>query len=364
MKFTFLISTALYTAASAQHLASSYAHYAKELHASASRLEFDRALKEAHLGGRGLQGPPGPSNSGSVPSSDCDTTDGDVCANDGSSNYVDRTNLSYDLTTGKFSGSMVTNECNDQLRQYGFSSASCEEQTVPAPSVTSTPSGTPLLGRIAMTLSGGVNIYSAFEAGFNDCDVDGQPCACSGASCPGGMDVKTCEEHLYHACTSDVVYQMFMDSCGGHATPYHIHTDPICNYESSDNGHSTLVGVSMDGYGIYGKFETDQQRPCDLDVCHGHVGFVPVQEEHGVTKSVEVYHYHVQDSDVYPYTWTLGCYGDPKTPIDLETCKSLYDDCDDDLYTVETGDGTFEVDLYCPCFEVVQEGCDSQTATM
>ena len=47
---------------------------------------------------------------------------------------------------------------------------------------------------------------------------------------------------------------MFMDSCGGHANPYHIHTDPICNYETdSATGHSTLLGVSLDGYGIYGK---------------------------------------------------------------------------------------------------------------
>ena len=35
------------------------------------------------------------------------------------------------------------------------------------------------------------------------------------------------------------------------------------------------------------------------------------------------------------------------------------DDCDDDMYTVETDDGTFEADLYCPCFDVVQEGCDA-----
>ena len=255
--------------------AQSYAHYAKELHASKTRHEFDRVL-------RGLQGPgpgPGPDNSnGSSPSSECDTTDGDTCDNDGSTNYCDTSKLSYDMSTGKFSGSVVTNECNDQLRQYKSASASCEEQTIPSPSATN-PGATPVLGRIAMTLSGGVNIYSAFEAGFNDCSTDGMPCACSGASCPGGMDVRTCEAHLDHSCTTTVDYEMFMDSCGGHAIPYHIHVDPVCNYISSDSGHSTLVGVSLDGYGIYGKFETANQRPCDLDVCHGHVGSVPVQEE-------------------------------------------------------------------------------------
>jgi len=212
-----------------------------------------------------------------------------------------------------------------------------------------------------MTLSGGVNIYSAFEAGFNDCAVDGMPCACDGASCPGGMDVKTCETHLDYACESEVAYEMFMDSCGGHAMPYHIHVDPVCNYEPAASGHSTIVGVSLDGYGIYGKFETANARPCDLDVCHGHVGEIPAQAEWGVDKSVTVYHYHVSDADVYPYTWTMGCYGSPDDPVDLDMCKSLYDECDDDdLFEVETADGTFQIDLYCPCFEVeVPEECEA-----
>ena len=90
------------------------------------------------------------------------------------------------------------------------------------------------------------------------------------------MDVGACEAHLHHSCTGTVNTGMFMDTCGGHADPYHIHTDPVCNYETdAGTGHSTLLGVSMDGYGIYGKFETLNQRPCDLDVCHGHVGSVP-----------------------------------------------------------------------------------------
>ena len=42
-------------------------------------------------------------------------------------------------------------------------------------------------------------------------------------------------------------YTMFMDACGGHAMPYHIHTDPLCNYEASAAGHSTIVGVLLDG---------------------------------------------------------------------------------------------------------------------
>jgi hypothetical protein len=126
-----------------------------------------------------------------------------------------------------------------------------------------------------------------------------------------------------------VATAMFMDSCGGHADPYHIHTDPICNYRTTESGHSTLVGVALDGYGIYGKFETGDQRPCDLDTCHGHVGPVPTDEEYGVYPSGDVYHYHVSDADTYPYTWTLGCFGSPDEHVTLETCKSLYDGCAD-----------------------------------
>lgn len=79
-------------------------------------------------------------------SSDCDTSDGDSCEKDGSTNYFDHAKLDYDLSTGKFSGTVVTNECNDQLRQYGFATASCDQQTIPAPSAAN-PGATPTLGR-------------------------------------------------------------------------------------------------------------------------------------------------------------------------------------------------------------------------
>ncbi len=54
-------------------------------------------------------------------------------------------------------------------------------------------------------------------------------------------------------------------TCTGHATPYHIHNDPACDYNKTAVGHSALVGVAMDGYGIYGKYETTGTVPTDLD---------------------------------------------------------------------------------------------------
>ena len=265
-------------------------------------------------------------------------------------------------------------QCNDKVRTLpdggsapGNNAVTCIEQTIPASSLTAQPAAIPTLGRAAMTISGGVNIYSAFEAGFNDCAGDqaaNMPCACDGASCAAGMDVGACEAHLHHSCTGTVSTGMFMDTCGGHADPYHIHTDPVCNYETdSSTGHSTLLGVSMDGYGIYGKFETLNQRPCDLDACHGHVGSVPSSSTYSVTSS-SVYHYHVSDYAGYPFTWTLGCYGNPTTATTLATCESLYDDCGssgttETIYT-DTHPTGLDVKLWCPCFEVpVFEGCAS-----
>ena len=149
---------------------------------------------------------------------------------------------SYSSATGKFSGSLTTNQCNDHERILpnggnapGNNAVNCIAQTIPAPSLTTQPAAIPNLGRAAMTISGGVNIYSAFEAGFKDCQNDqsaNMPCACTGAACDAGMDVGTCEAHLHHSCTGAVSTGMFMDTCGGHADPYHIHTDPICNYET------------------------------------------------------------------------------------------------------------------------------------
>ena len=144
------------------------------------------------------------------------------------------------------------------------------------------------------------------------------------------------------------------------------HTDPVCNYVTeSSSGHSTIVGVAADGYGIYGKFETADQRPCDLDVCHGHVGAVPATTTYGVSAGT-YYHYHVSDADTYPYTWILGCYGDPTTPVTLATCESLYDGCGSGGDTANIITDLYpsgkEVKLWCPCFDVdVPEGCELTT---
>ena len=44
---------------------------------------------------------------------------------------------------------------------------------------------------------------------------------------------------------------------------------------STTSGHSALVGIAMDGFGIYGAWESSGKTPTDLDSCHGHTGTVP-----------------------------------------------------------------------------------------
>ena len=181
-------------------------------------------------GGAPPSGDTAPASSGvggSTSSNLCSITSG-TCNTDGSSSSVDRSNLNFDADSGKFQGTFVTNQCNDHVREFtdgdtapGNNAVSCIEQTLPT--TTTTPSAIPTLGMAGLTLSGGVNIYSAFEAGFNDCATDGMPCACDGASCAAGMDVGSCEAHLEHECDEGTLEtRMFMDTCGGHADPYHM----------------------------------------------------------------------------------------------------------------------------------------------
>lgn len=385
MKTTLVVAAMTSTSVGAQRFVTSYGQHlhadfadqeiARALQGGGQRSRRDQAAEEMPTGGGGRGSGGSFRAEGSEDSTACAVTDG-YCEADGSSNSGAITDLTYDSDTGKFEGTITTNLCNDHPRAFedgtlfrGRTSVDCITQQIPAPKIDAAPHEIPLLGRTGMTLSGGVNIYSPFEAGFSDCSDEsmtyGRACACDGASCEGGLDVGSCEKHLEHSCSGDVESKMFMDTCGGHADPYHIHTDPMCNYVTDEStGHSTLLGVALDGHGIYGKFESHgDQRPCDLDACHGHVGMVPVNTEHGVVMT-EVYHYHVSDADVYPYTWTLGCYGDPEEPVSVETCEFLYDGCTNGetatVFTDEHPDG-LEVKLFCPCYESAPiEGCEER----
>ena len=119
-----------------------------------------------------------------------------------------------------------------------------------------------------------------------------------------------------------------------------------CLYEEAGE-HSTKVGETLDGtQDLFGKWEDySQQDLPSLDACGGHFGITP--ESDGET----VYHYHVQDKAPF----TFGCYGPNSdgSVVTLAQCKALYSDCDQASSTISitTSFGTFDYNLWCPCFD-------------
>jgi hypothetical protein len=83
----------------------------------------------------------------------------------------------------------------------------------------------------------------------------------------------------------------------GHPDPasmYHYHLEPVWLTRAST---SSLVGVLLDGFPVYGPTDADGTTPADLDVCHGHVG-TTVEFPDGL------YHYHTTDEAPY----ISGCF--------------------------------------------------------
>lgn len=264
------------------------------------------------------------------------------------------TSLSFSAETGLISGTIFT---------------------ASIPSVTTVPSGAALLGAVGYTTAEKL-VYGPFEAGFGSGPTatttrdtrPPYPCLSSGTYsgyCPGGMDVGTCEAGLYNSCPSNSVRdELFMDECGGHALPYHHHTDPVCLYDPDATGHSPLVGVMLDGRALYGRNEDTGTQPTDLDACGGHTGSVPAYADFGIDPDTSVYHYHVQLKPPY----LLGCFG----PVEsVAECKTLYASgtrkCDASTENVQLGESySLDYDLFCPCFdgyEVPEHAGTTYTAT-
>ena len=137
--------------------------------------------------------------------------------------------LTFSSSTGKLSGTI-------------------SDATIP--SVTTVPAAAAQLGTVGYSTDGKL-IYGPFEAGFGRSatatatrDTRPYPCESGGTYsgyCPGGIDVGTCEAGLFNSCPSGSVRtNLFMDECGGHANPYHYHTDMVCHYDPDAEGHSGL----------------------------------------------------------------------------------------------------------------------------
>lgn len=75
------------------------------------------------------------------------------------------------------------------------------------------------------------------------------------------------------------------DDCGGHVNPhvgYHYHAATGCSRTVDQaDGHAGLLGVALDGFGLYALADAGGKLPQDLDACRGH------------EDPTRGYHYHV-----------------------------------------------------------------------
>jgi hypothetical protein len=76
---------------------------------------------------------------------------------------------------------------------------------------------------------------------------------------------------------------------------YHYHLEPL--WLTAANGPSSLIGVLLDGFPVYGPKDSDGSTPSNLDSCNGH--------SHATADvSSGIYHYHA--TTAVPYL--SGCY--------------------------------------------------------
>ena len=79
---------------------------------------------------------------------------------------------------------------------------------------------------------------------------------------------------------------------------YHYHMEPF--WLTTTNGSSSLIGILLDGFPVYGPKDPDGTTPTNLDSCNGHTH---------ATADVPagIYHYHA--TTAVPYL--SGCYKEP-----------------------------------------------------
>lgn len=277
--------------------------------------------------------------------------DGEACPNDGSGNFIQYIDVTFDTQTGMWSGSILSNQCGDHEQgwyngEYLAAATPTAECTLWEFPTTDYPAAGSLLGALGVTVSGGISVNNPFEGGFQTglaCEQDDV------GDCDAGVDVVTCFSELAQECGyENIDWGFYEDTCGGHAVPYHYHGDLVCNYDDeSSSSHSELVAIALDGRGLYGKFEGDGEKPNDLDACSGHYGPVPAFTGPGgeeFESAENVYHYHTNDQ----MPNLLVCYGPAET---IQDCKDLYPDtCDDGTINICTDMGEIDYDVYCPCF--------------
>eukprot|EP00937_MAST-01D_sp_MAST-1D-sp2_P003076 g3076.t1 len=191
------------------------------------------------------------------------------------------------------------------------------------------------------------NIYGPNEAGFTS-QQPGMSCLGS-SSVQGGIDTNLAEAMVHKICGQAV---QVLDTCGGHAVPYHYHEKLSCLYSAdATTKHSTRIGTALDGHGIYGKYIAGGVVPTDLDACGGRVGVTPD------SNGAEVYYYPVTDTAPF----TVGCFANKAAyPVSVAQCKALYSGCSSAPVTVTTAHGSGQYILDCPCFDKLHSNVADQ----
>jgi len=183
-----------------------------------------------------------------------------------------------------------------------------------------------------------LNIFGPMENGFS-ADQPGARCL-GNTVVPGGIDTNLAEHMMDYVCTDETF--TILDTCGGHAVPYHYHERMSCLYNSDHlSGHSTRIGTAGDGNGIYGMYIDGGVEPSDLDYCGGRFGVTPD------SIGLEVYYYPITAAAPF----SVGCYGPVETQ---DECFALYPStCLDsggvEEVTTEYGSGLYQLD--CPCYD-------------
>jgi hypothetical protein len=124
---------------------------------------------------------------------------------------------------------------------------------------------------------------------------------------PGAVGILLSGAVLFNALDAvgrDAVAHETQDSCQGHpqvSGVYHYHSLTSCIIDApGSDGHSSLLGYSLDGFGIYGHHGLGGATlsSADLDECHGHSHMIDWDGT-----PVAMYHYHATAD--FPYT--IGC---------------------------------------------------------
>ena len=136
---------------------------------------------------------------------------------------------------------------------------------------------------------------------------------------PGAIGIMLSGSVLFNALDApgrDAVAHETQDACQGHpqvSGMYHYHNVSTCLPDTvTSDGHSTLVGYLLDGFGIYGRRGEGGKilTSADLDECHGHTHEI---EWNG--KRVVLYHYHA----TWDFPYTAGCMRGAYTMSDVMT---------------------------------------------